>query len=231
MAVRSVPHNPFTSQEIAAAYDGWFETPLGAAVDRLQRALIYRLAEPRPGERALDVGSGTGHYALELARMGLQVTGLDSSEAMLAVARSKSSRVIWQRGEADALPFEDGRFDLVLCVTAWEFMPQRERALAEMYRVVVPGGRLVIGVLNAKSAWGRHYIRQAQQQETPFRYAHFFQAEEFVAALSTYGPVRWNSAVFFGPDGRGLRLAGLLEWLGQRLFRDRGSLLVGRVDK
>lgn len=230
MAVRSASPNPFASQEVAAAYDGWFETPLGAAVDRLQRALIYRLAEPRPGECALDVGTGTGHYALELARMGLQVTGLDSSEAMLAVARGKSSAVTWQRGEADALPFEDGRFDLVLCVTAWEFMPQRERALAEMYRVVAPGGRLVIGVLNAKSAWGRSYIRQAQQ-ETPFRYAHFFQAEEFVAMLRAYGPMRWNSAVFFGPDGRGWRLAGLLEWFGQRLFRDRGSLLVGRVDK
>jgi hypothetical protein len=51
--------NPFTDHALASGYDGWFETPLGQAADRLEQALIWRLAQPCVGERALDVGTAT----------------------------------------------------------------------------------------------------------------------------------------------------------------------------
>jgi SAM-dependent methyltransferase len=124
----------------------------------------------------------------------------------------------------------------VLTVTALEFVGvqdgrDRERALDEMWRVTAPGGRMVVAVLNAHGPWGRYYQRQAQTQETPFSRAHFYTPHEFLMALRWYGPLRWNSSVFFGPQGPGQRFAALLEWLGQRLAKRRGSLLVGRVDK
>ncbi|MBC7239185.1 MAG: hypothetical protein H5T71_03690, partial [Chloroflexi bacterium] len=68
-------YNPFADPTQAAAYDGWFETPLGRLIGRLQGALVERLAQPRPGERALDVGTGTGLYAVRLASQGLRVVG------------------------------------------------------------------------------------------------------------------------------------------------------------
>lgn len=224
-------HNPFADPALAASYDSWFETPMGWVVDRLEKRLIYRLARPRAGESALDVGTGTGHFACDLATRGLRVTGYDSSAAMLQVARAKDLGVHWQQGEAESLPFADGSFDLVLSVTTLEFVRDSDLALAEMYRVTAPGGRMVVAVLNALSPWAKARQREAAQQETPFRYAHFFTPAEFVTALRRFGRPRWNSSVFFLPSGLGMGLADLLEFLGRALCRGYGALLVGRVDK
>ena len=224
-------HNPFGADETALSYDTWFEIPLGKAMDDLQKALIYRLARPQPGESALDVGTGTGHYACDLASRGLRVVGYDSSEAMLRVARAKDSPVVWQRGQAEALPFADDSFDLVLSVTTLEFVDDPARALAEMFRVTAPDGRLIVAVLNATSSWGKSYIREALQKDTPFQHAHLYAPGEFVRALSIHGNVHWNSSGFFTPSGRGVRFANLLESIGQTFYRDHGALLVGRIDK
>ena len=231
MQGETVHRNPFEVGELASAYDSWFDTPLGRAVGRLQSATVYRLARPHAGELALDVGTGTGLYACNLANRGLHVVGCDSSEAMLQVARAKATRVVWQLAEAESLPFSEGTFDLVLSVTALEFMRDPAQALSEMFRVVSPGGRLVLGVLNAQSAWGKDYIRDARRDDTPFRYACLYTPATFETALGAFGPVRWSGSVFFAPSGRGLRLANVLEYLGKAFCRGHGSLLVGRVDK
>lgn len=98
---------------------------------------------------ALDVATGTGDFALELARRpGItRVVGLDFAPQMLSLARQKaarSHRVHWVLGDAHALPFPDGRF---LCVTSGfglRNFSDVEAALGEMARVVRPGGRVVI---------------------------------------------------------------------------------------
>lgn len=223
--------NPFADKMQAADYDSWYETSLGRMADRLQGALVERMAQPRSGERVLDVGTGTGHYAVRLAARGLHVAGVDASESMLALARAKTAAVEWRQAEAEHLPFPDDSFDLVLAVTLLEFVPDPLQALAEMRRVAAPGGRLVLGVLNAHSVWGRFYRAQAQQMETPFRHAHLFTPAEFVTMLRHFGSVRWCSALFVPPSGRGLWAASLLEWLGRWFWRGHGALLVGRIDR
>jgi ubiquinone/menaquinone biosynthesis C-methylase UbiE len=225
-------YNPFEEPEIASLYDTWYETPLGATVDRLEKALIARLAQPRAGDRALDVGTGTGHFAGWLADMGLRVIGYDHSEVMLQIARA-DARIIWQQGDAQELPFEDGAFDLVLCVTALEFMSRPQRALEEMYRVLAPNGRLVVGVLNEESLFGQVYRAQAREENTPFRHAQFYTATSFQSLLKPLGSVRWGSSVFFGPSLKHLALADWYEWLGRICpwMRRRGALLVGRIDR
>jgi SAM-dependent methyltransferase len=102
----------------------------------------------RPGARVLDVACGTGVVAREAARRAgaEHVTGLDINDEMLGVAREKGPAISWRNGSAEDLPFSDASFEAVVCQFALMFFEDRQRALREMWRVLVPGGRLVVAV-------------------------------------------------------------------------------------
>jgi ubiquinone/menaquinone biosynthesis C-methylase UbiE len=105
-----------------------------------------------PGDRVLDVACGTGVVARAAAeRVGPTgaVVGLDLNEGMLAVARRKAPRLDWRQGHAEALPFEAAAFDAVTSQFALMFFEDRPAALAEMLRVLRPGGRLAVAVWDA----------------------------------------------------------------------------------
>jgi demethylmenaquinone methyltransferase/2-methoxy-6-polyprenyl-1,4-benzoquinol methylase len=102
------------------------------------------LARVGPGTRALDVATGTGDLALELARRGGEVVGSDFSEGMLERARLKSSSVRWEQGNALDLPYDDASFDAVTVGFGARNFSDLERGLGEMARVVRPGGRVVV---------------------------------------------------------------------------------------
>ena len=107
---------------------------------------LLETARANPGERALDVGCGTGIVARRAARQigpRGKVAALDLSPGMLAVARAAAARegvaVEWHEGRAEQLPFADESFDLVLCQFALMFFADRRAALAEMRRVLGQG--------------------------------------------------------------------------------------------
>lgn len=102
-----------------------------------------------PGQRVLDVACGTGIVARECARRGAEVTGLDLNEGMLSVARRISPEIDWRQGDASDVPFEDGSFDAVVCQFGLMFFPEREKSLAEQWRVLAPGGRLAVSTWDA----------------------------------------------------------------------------------
>src|SRR4051812_44244770 len=117
---------------------------------------LVRLANGRPGERALDLCCGTGDVAFALARRGMEVTGLDFSAPMLAVAEQRlKTRGLGQpagggglavrflRGDAQRIPFPDASFDLVTISYGLRNLADWEKGLREMRRVVRPGGRLL----------------------------------------------------------------------------------------
>ena len=215
---------------VASLYDSWFETPLGRTVDELEKDLLWKLIGSGDG-RALDVGTGTGHFAVEFVSRGWTAVGLDLSAEMLAVARGKGAALSLTRGDAGALPVASESFDLVLSVTALEFVAHPHQALQEMWRALRPGGRLVMGVLNAWSPWAWARRLESRKAETPFSGARFFAPTAFVRILRRFGSVHWSSSVFVGPGGQGLRWARGLERLGRVLLRPFGALLVGRVQK
>jgi len=112
---------------------------------------LVAFAAPWPGEQVLDVACGTGVVTRLLAeRVGPagQVTGLDSNPSMLAVARDHldAPNVAWREASALSMPFVDGTFDLVTCQQGLQFFTDRAAGMAEMRRVLRPGGRLVLNV-------------------------------------------------------------------------------------
>ncbi len=216
---------------VASLYEAWFDDPLGRLVDELEKDLIYQYAVPGAGTRALDAGTGTGHFAADLAAKCNEVVGLDLSPQMLDVARRKQGSLHWLRGDMAALPFDDATFDLVLSVTALEFVASPERAVGEMWRVLRPAGNLVVATLNRWSPWAWARRRESRQAETPFSHANFPSPCEFVRLLRRLGPVQWSSSVFVGPGGGGMKRAWELERPGRALLPHFGALLVGRVNK
>jgi ubiquinone/menaquinone biosynthesis C-methylase UbiE len=101
------------------------------------------------GDRVLDVACGTGIVARTAAeRTGPagHVVGLDLNEAMLTVARRVRPDLDWRQGDATSLPFPDGTFDVALCQSGLMFVPDPAAAVAELARVVRPGGRVAVQV-------------------------------------------------------------------------------------
>lgn len=127
---------------IAPVYD-LMNTVMSAGLDRRWRRSTAR-AVVRPGDRVLDACCGTGDLALACAAEGGRVTGLDFSERMLERARRKSVAVEWVSGDLLALPFADASFDAATVGFGVRNVPELERALAELRRVLSPGGRLAI---------------------------------------------------------------------------------------
>jgi demethylmenaquinone methyltransferase/2-methoxy-6-polyprenyl-1,4-benzoquinol methylase len=112
-----------------------------AGLDRRWRRLAAE-AVVRPGDAVLDACCGTGDLALAAERSGGRVTGLDFSERMLGRAREKSQTVEWVLGDATALPFPDASFDAATVGFGIRNVPDLEAGLAELARVLRPGGRL-----------------------------------------------------------------------------------------
>jgi arsenite methyltransferase len=112
-----------------------------------QRRATRELLALRPGETVLDIGSGPGFLADEMAaEVGPDgaVHGLDPSEAMLAIARRRETRVEYAVGDATSLPYPDQTFDAAIATQVYEYVPDMPAALAEARRVLRPGGRLLI---------------------------------------------------------------------------------------
>jgi SAM-dependent methyltransferase len=106
-------------------------------------------AEIQSGNEVLDVACGTGVLTREVAwRVGPSgtVIGLDLDPGMIAVARAGRPDLWWLEGSAEKLPFPDASFDAVVSQFGLMFFPDRRQALAEMWRIVKPGGRLAVAV-------------------------------------------------------------------------------------
>jgi ubiquinone/menaquinone biosynthesis C-methylase UbiE len=115
-----------------------------------QRCAQLRVLEPRTGERIVDVGCGTGLFVSDLAQIvgpAGRVLGLDISPDVLALARRRCTDWPWVacvQGDATALPAADGEFDVAVSVQVLEYVAEVDRALAELQRVLRPGGRVLV---------------------------------------------------------------------------------------
>lgn len=221
----------------AETYARWRATTLGAITEGVETKVVFDLAGPLDGKRVLDVGTGDGNYALEAASRGAIVTALDADEAMLEATRARSAqrglRITLQQGRAEALPFDDGIFDIVFAVTVLCFVPNALMAVREMARVLVPGGRLVLGELGRFSVWGvERRVRGWFGSET-WRHAHFWSRAGLAELARDAGlsVVTIRGAVYFPPSGIAARAAAPFEPLLARLHAPGAAFLALAADK
>jgi ubiquinone/menaquinone biosynthesis C-methylase UbiE len=221
-------HCLFDFSAIARDYDRWYETAAGRAHDRIQKADVVRLLRPpRPGDRLLDIGCGTGHWSRFFASLGYAVTGIDISEEMIRVARRRPAPgCVFELADACALPFDECSFEVVAAMATLEFVSDAPRVLAEMFRTVRPHGSVVVGTLNRLAPINRHRLARARE---PYASGRLLSPGELRNLLGRFGRVRMVASRM-PSSRRGWRLG---RWIGHRIAPGRrkfaGPFIVAEV--
>jgi SAM-dependent methyltransferase len=164
--------NPFDDPKLAARYEGWYLGE-GRLASQLEKGLLGKqLRNIRGTKSVLEIGCGSGHFTRWLRELGYQVTGLDSSAAMLEQAKALN-QCEYIAGDAMSLPFADRTFDVSALITTLEFIEEPMMAIAEAARVAKLG--LVLGVINRHSLSG---VRRLRSGRAPWTSAKLYTPSE-----------------------------------------------------
>lgn len=154
-----------------AQKEGWAHFAPLEMVTTPGAARLVRHAGVQRGMRLLDIGCGTGVVAITAGRMGAQVAGIDLTPELLERARENSRiagvEVEWLEGDAEELPFEDGRFDVVVSQFAHMFAPRPKVATLEMLRVLKPGGTIAFSTWPPELLVGRSMALSVRYMPPP----------------------------------------------------------------
>ncbi len=178
--------------------------------DQTWRRQALNVAGIQPGDRVIDLATGTGDLADLVAKRGATVYGVDLAPQMLVAAKAKFNRIDWVRTDAEQLPFRDGSVDFITCGFALRNFVELEDVFRECARVLRPSGRFVILELD-------------RPQSALFRWGNRIHTEKIVPALGAWLSDRkayryLPSSTTYLPDANRLR----------ELFKASGFV---RVDK
>jgi len=212
-----------SAEVLTQSYARWRSSRLGRITDELENQLIFEFLGPVDEKRVLDVGCGDGLIASELARRGAHVVGLDADFTMVAAARSRAERESVQlrviEGRAEMLPFDDAVFDYILAVAVLCFVPDAGRAVAEIARVLKPGGRLVLGELGRWNLWAAHRRVRGWLGSPTWRAAKFRSETDLhhLADVGGLNVIEMRGCVYYPPCALAAQLIAPFDlWLGQR---------------
>ena len=127
---------------------------------------LFGLLSPRSNGLYLDIGSGTGNYTVALANRGIGFYGVEPSEKMLEIARSRDRRIKWLTGYAEQIPVKNNLFDGAIATLTVHHWTDIKKAFAEIYRVLKEGARIVIFTSTPEQMrgfWLNHYFPKMLQ--------------------------------------------------------------------
>lgn len=176
---------PVAEADPRSGYGAWserYDEP-GNPIVELEQPAVWSLVEPLPPGRALDAACGTGRHARRLAELGHEVLGVDLTPEMVERAAASVPAASFAEADLRALPADDASFDLVVCGLALSHLGDLGAGVAELARVLRPGGRLVVSVLHpflAQLGWHAPFTdargRRAFVREHPHPHADYMAA-------------------------------------------------------
>ena len=215
--------DPQAAQIGPVRYAAWRESSLGRTTEAIEHRLLKAMLGGLSGRAVLDACCGDGMLALELARLGADVAGVDADGEMIAAAqeaaRAAGVKARFDVGRIEALPFPDASFDAVVAVTVLCLVADPARALAEMARVLKPGGILMLGELGRWSLWAAWRRLRGLFGAQPWRHSRFFTSAGLrgLAAGAGLRVEKIAGAVYYPPLGWAARIMGpmdgALAWL------------------
>ena len=180
--------------KLAKLYESWYLSTTGRAMEVFLANNFPVLIAPKPGERILDIGCGSGNNLLFLKTMGLDLTGVDASPYMIDLCKKRlGSHCNLKVGRAEDLPFEDNEFDIAIFVNSLEFLDNPQEALREAGRVA--RRKVFITVINSFS-WQCLFHRLIEPfSKSIIHYAHSYNLWQIRSQIKiAYGdvPINWR---------------------------------------
>lgn len=166
-------------KDLASDYDRWFDSE-GRSVFLTELRALRELSAhmPRPW---LEIGVGSGRFAQAL---GIEA-GVDPSVEMVALARTRGVNAILGRGEQRL--FEEESFGTVFMITTLCFLGSPRSVLKETHRLLVPGGKVLLGLVLREGPWGQFYEKKKAMGHRFYRYATFYTFDEVEGLLARTG--------------------------------------------
>ncbi len=210
---------------VADKYESFYLTPLGRDVDEVEKAMVKKMLHFLPRRHSLKIGCGTGHWTKFFTTMGFPLVAIDISERMIELARSKHlDSAMFLVKDVEKLDFRDESFDNVFAITSLEFVDNLDKAISQIYRVLRPGGNLLIGALNGNSP----YIQEKMKKKSStISHSRPFTPETLHSLLQVFGEPQIKAGVVI-EEGRVLDKE--MELDQDTLFK-KGAFLVGLVSK
>jgi len=183
-------HTRRVQEQFGGSAGAYVASPLHAAGEDLERLLAWGAA--RRGDRVLDVATGGGHTALAFAGIARRVVAYDLTEPMLQAARGHlqacgAANVGFVAGDAGALPFRDGSFDIVTCRTAAHHFADVGAAVRQIHRVLRAGGTLLLqDILGHDDSEASSFILEVERRRDP-SHVRSYRTAEWKAFLRAAG--------------------------------------------
>lgn len=228
--------------KLAEKYADWYQTARGSYVGENEYSCLAEHIGDCSGKKIIEVGSGTGFFLRRFAQKAEEAVGFDLTSGMLKagrkIAAEKGIEIEFIQGDVLAgVPFADNYFDIVYSNSMIEFFKKGEevdKVLNEMWRLLKPGGKFVVGVLNKESTWAYKRIAGTLEKDSVFSVDQFYSFNEFEELMKNLGRVKIETTLFVPPyfnKEEDFKWFKELEAEFKNRYPKRGALIVGSVVK